>query len=62
MQYQNAEDALAEMDDEEEEEREMEEVEDLLEYYMQRAAGVQSEAERVLAGIASLQLLGLTLF
>ena len=61
MQYQNAEDALAEMDDEEEEEREMEEVEDLLEYYMQRAAGVQSEAERVLAGVASLQLLCLTL-
>lgn len=52
VQYQNAEDALAEMEDEEEEEKEVEEVEDMLEYYMQRAAGVQSEAERVLAGFS----------
>jgi len=54
-QYQNAEDALAEMDDEEEEEKEVEEVEDMLEYYMQRAAGVQSEAERVLEGARDLE-------
>lgn len=39
------------MDDEEEEEKELEEVEDLLEYYMQRAAGIESEVERVLAGM-----------
>jgi len=41
------------MDDEEEEERELEEVEEMLEYYMKRAAGVQSEAERILAGGAA---------
>ena len=39
------------MDDEEEEEKEVEEVEDMLEYYMQRAAGAQAEAERVLEGL-----------
>ena len=52
-QYHNAEDALAEMDDEEEMEREVEEVEDMLEYYMQRSAGVHSEAGRILAGESS---------
>jgi len=54
-QYQNAEDALAEMDDEEEEEKEVEEIEDMLEYYMQRAAGAQAEAQRVLEGARDLE-------
>lgn len=39
----------------EEEERELEEVEDLLEYYLQRAATTQSEAERLLAGARDLE-------
>lgn len=39
----------------EEEERELEEVEDLLEYYLQRAANTQSEAERLLAGARDLE-------
>ena len=34
----------------EEEEYEVEEVEDLMEYYLQRASAAQSEAERLLAG------------
>jgi hypothetical protein len=43
------------MGDIEAEEAEMEEVEDLLEYYMQRAATTQSEAERLLAGARDLE-------
>lgn len=50
-----ASDALVEMIEEEEEERELEEVEDLLEYYLQRAATTQSEAERLLAGARDLE-------
>ena len=50
-----AEAALEEMDDAEMEERELEETEDLLEYYLQRAAGTQSEAERLLAGARDLE-------
>lgn len=50
-----AEAALEEMDDAEMEEREVEETEDLLEYYLQRAAGTQSEAERLLAGARDLE-------
>ena len=37
------------------EEREIEEAEDLLEYYLQRAATTQSEAERLLAGARDLE-------
>lgn len=37
------------------EERELEETEDLLEYYLQRAANTQSEAERLLAGARDLE-------
>ncbi len=43
------------MDDAEMEERELEETEDLLEYYLQRAANTQSEAERLLAGARDLE-------
>ena len=50
-----AEAALEEMDDAEMEERELEETEDLLEYYLQRAANTQSEAERLLAGARDLE-------
>lgn len=50
-----AQDALEEIADKEEEERELEEVEDLLEYYLQRAATTQSEAERLLAGARDLE-------
>ena len=50
-----AEAALEEMEEEEEEEREIEEAEDLLEYYLQRAATTQSEAERLLAGSRDLE-------
>ena len=50
-----AEAALEEMDDAETEERELEETEDLLEYYLQRAANTQSEAERLLAGARDLE-------
>lgn len=50
-----AEAALEEMNDAEMEEREVEETEDLLEYYLQRAAGTQSEAERLLAGARDLE-------
>ena len=46
--YVEAEAALEEMDDADAEEREVEETEDLLEYYLQRAAGTRSEAERLL--------------
>lgn len=53
--YVEAEAALEEMDDAEMEEREVEETEDLLEYYLQRAAGTQSEAERLLAGARDLE-------
>ena len=53
--YVEAEAALEEMDDAEKEEREVEETEDLLEYYLQRAAGTQSEAERLLAGARDLE-------
>lgn len=35
----------------EEEEQEIEEVEDLLEYYLQKASATQDEAERLLAGL-----------
>lgn len=41
----------------EEEEQEVEEVEDLMEYYLQRANATQSEAERLLAGALRLHLL-----
>ena len=37
------------------EEQELEEVEDLLEYYMQRAASTQSEAERLLASARDME-------
>ena len=50
-----AEAALEEMDDAEMEERELEETEDLLEYYLQRAANTQGEAERLLAGARDLE-------
>ena len=50
-----AEAALEEMDDVEMEEAELEETEDLLEYYLQRAANTQSEAERLLAGARDLE-------
>lgn len=50
-----AQDALEELIEEEEEERELEETEDLLEYYLQRAAMTQSEAERLLAGARDLE-------
>lgn len=53
--YVEAEAALEEMDDAEMEEQEVEETEDLLEYYLQRAAGTQSEAERLLAGARDLE-------
>lgn len=43
------------MDDVEMEEAELEETEDLLEYYLQRAANTQSEAERLLAGARDLE-------
>jgi len=43
------------MMEEEEEERELEEVEDLLEYYLQRSSTTQSEAERLLAGARDLE-------
>ena len=43
------------MDDAETEERELEETESLLEYYLQRAANTQSEAERLLAGARDLE-------
>lgn len=43
------------MEEAEEEEREVEEVEDLLEYYLQRAAATQSEAERLLDGARDLE-------
>ncbi|GLI68861.1 hypothetical protein VaNZ11_013406 [Volvox africanus] len=52
---QEAQDALEEMVEEEEEEAELEEVEDLLEFYLQRASGLQSEAERMLAGARDLE-------
>lgn len=38
------------MVEQEEEEQELEEVEDLIEYYLQRASATQDEAERLLAG------------
>ena len=41
--------------EEEEEEAELEEVEDLLEFYLQRASALQSEAERMLAGARDLE-------
>ncbi len=47
--------ALKEMEEAEEEARELEEAEDLLEYYLQRAAATQSEAERLLAGARDLE-------
>ena len=47
--------ALEIMAEAEEEERELEEVEDLLEYYLQRATTTQSEAERLLAGSRDLE-------
>ncbi|KAI8477146.1 MAG: Mg2+ transporter protein, partial [Monoraphidium minutum] len=50
-----AQDALDELLDQEEEERELEEVEDLLEYYLQRASGTASEAERQLEGARDLE-------
>jgi hypothetical protein len=53
--YVEAEAALEEMNDAEMEEQEVEETEDLLEYYLQRAAGTQSEAERLLAGARDLE-------
>mmetsp|Transcript_10253 Transcript_10253/g.30884 ORF Transcript_10253/g.30884 Transcript_10253/m.30884 type:complete len:640 (+) Transcript_10253:142-2061(+) len=53
--FDNAEDALARLVEREEAEREAEEVEDLLEYYMQRAATLQSESERLLAGARDLE-------
>lgn len=43
------------MEEAEAEEAELEEVEDLLEYYMQRATTTQSEAERLLAGSRDLE-------
>ena len=43
------------MEEAEEEAQELEEAEDLLEYYLQRAAGTQSEAERLLAGARDLE-------
>eukprot|EP00210_Caulerpa_lentillifera_P009143 g8717.t1 len=53
--YQPTEDALADMEDEEEAEKEIEEIEDMLEYYMQRSATVESETERILAGARDLE-------
>jgi hypothetical protein len=50
-----AEAALEELEEAEAEEREVEEAEDLLEYYLQRAATTQSEAERLLAGARDLE-------
>ena len=50
-----AEAALVELEEAEAEEREVEEAEDLLEYYLQRAATTQSEAERLLAGARDLE-------
>lgn len=43
------------MEEAEEEERELEDTEDLLEYYLQRAAATQSEAERLLDGARDLE-------
>ena len=43
------------MEEAEAEEAELEEVEDLLEYYLQRATTTQSEAERLLAGSRDLE-------
>lgn len=57
-----AEAALVELEEAEAEEREVEEAEDLLEYYLQRAATTQSEAERLLAGARDLEeSIGVTL-
>ena len=53
--YQEAEAALEIMEEAEAEEAELEEVEDLLEYYLQRATTTQSEAERLLAGSRDLE-------
>jgi magnesium transporter len=39
----------------EEEEQELQEVEDLLEFYLQRATSIQTEAERLLAGARDLE-------
>jgi len=49
------EEAIEELEDQEEAERELEEVEDLFEYYLQRCAMNQSEAERLLAGARDLE-------
>jgi len=48
-------DAIRELEDAEVEERELEEVEDVLEYYLQRAASTQNEAERLLQGARDLE-------
>jgi len=48
-------DAIQQLEDAEIEEQELEEVEDLLEYYMQRAASTQSEAERLLASARDME-------
>lgn len=55
MSFPTVEEALAEMDDVEEQERELEEVEDMLEYYMQRAGITLAETDRVLAGARDLE-------
>lgn len=47
--------ALEELEDAEEEKANMEEVEDLLEYYLQRATTTQSEAQRLLDGARDLE-------
>ncbi|CAG9467359.1 unnamed protein product [Pedinophyceae sp. YPF-701] len=49
------EEAIEELEDQEEAEKELEEVEDLFEYYLQRCASTQSEAERLLAGARDLE-------
>lgn len=53
--FSNVDDAIQELEDAEIEEQELEEVEDLLEYYLQRVASTQSEAERLLAGARDME-------
>lgn len=52
---QDAQDALAQLEDDENEEEDIEKVEDLLEFYLQRASATQNQAERVLAGARDLE-------
>ena len=53
---------LRELFEQEEEKQDLQEVEDLFEFYLQRATSIQTEAERLLAGARDLEeSIGLTL-